>query len=223
MPEFQSLMIAKTGMMPDNSICPTAWFFFRCFARFFGSMFFPFFRYWGETEHKPGRLFIARDFGLLTWLCVLRIFSRPVRFILYSPKENSLWLKLAKIGGLAPVTLSSNPEEAITDINSILDAKEVAVLLIPENIDQNILKVIETLKNNKLTLFMAVSGARSALPDHSIIAKVCEISVFCGMPCVEESQKSNILAELDLLENAVRHVPLNELPSIFFNRAKAPI
>lgn len=193
----------------------------RSLARLFGSIFFPFFRVWGETEIRSDRgcVYIARDFGLLTWISALRTFRKPFRFVC-SNTDN--WFNLATTCGLEPVTIGDDPTGCFNELEQRLLAKETLLLLIPENPDHYHLELVRQLKNSRnfTCLFMALTGSHLALAPGQIIPKVCPISLFCGMPHFQTENSNNPLIELEFLEKAITDVPLNELPSIFFNHSR---
>lgn len=198
--------------------------FMRSLARFFGSIFFPFFRVWGETEIRPDRgcIYIARNYGLLTWMSALRAFKKPVRFVSADPADTSIWFQLAEASGLEPVKLTGDTNHDFINIEHLFNQKETVLLLIPEIPDQHSLELTTKIKaTHYLTsMFMAITGARVALRAGRLIPKVCPISVFCGMPHSLSTAAQGPLTELEFLEKAVAGTPLNELPSIFFNHSR---
>jgi hypothetical protein len=196
----------------------------RSIARFFGSVFFPFFRVWGETtlRHDRGCIYIARNFGLLTWLSALRTFKKPFRFVSADLADTSIWFKLADACGLEPIKLSGNTDQDFISIEHLFNNKETVLLIIPEIPDQQVIELITKVKaTHYLTsIFMAITGARLALRPGSLIPRVCPISVFCGMPHFTTENRPAALSELEFLERAIADIPLNELPSIFFNHSR---
>lgn len=200
----------------------SSFLFMRSLARFFGSLFFPFFRVWGESEIRTDRgcVYIVRDYNLLTWLSALRIFRNPFKFVSYD--NTSLWFRLAEACGLKPIKLSGKTDQDFINIEHWIDQRETLLLMIPEFPEQNILELTAKLKSTPhlKTLFMAISGAKLALKAGSMIPKACPVSVFCGMPHFHGINSQNPLCELDFLEMAITDIPLNELPSIFFNHSR---
>jgi len=198
--------------------------FMRSIARFFGSIFFPFFRAWGETVIRTDRgcVYIARNYGLLTWLSSLRIFRRPVRFVLADAADTTIWFELAVSCGLEPIKLSGDVNQDFLSIEHLFNNKETIVLLIPETPDRQVLELIAKIKATHylVAMFMAISGARLALKPGSMIPRVCPVSVFCGMPHYRSEGQSEPLGELEFLERAISDIPLNELPSIFSNHSR---
>lgn len=206
-----------------KSPCKTAYFIARSLARFFGSIYFPFFRFWGETEFKPAkkRVFIVRNFGLLTWISALRIFRQPLSFIVADQSDSSLWFKLAVNGGLSPVRLTFDLNEDLQIIEALC-SRENCLLLIASAPDSFAEKLVRQLKCSKgiETLFMAISGANVAFPPGTIVPKVCPVSVFCGLPHLPVEVPGEVFAELRFLERAMQNIPLGELPSIFSNHQR---
>lgn len=200
-----------------------AWRAFRSLARFLGSVFFPFFRVWGETELKPGgQVFVARNYGLQTWLCALRIFKRPLRFVLADVNDTSRWFSLAEHGGLAPLRLIGNADHDFLAVEHLLEAGEKLILVIPDSADAVSELLVARLKatHSLKVLFMAISGAREVLPDKAIVPRVLPVSVFCGLPHYRAAPGESSLAELDLLERALHNLAIDELPSIFPNHRR---
>lgn len=200
----------------------TAYFVFRTWARFIGSVFFSFFRAWGETDQSrhAGRLIIVKNYGLVTWLTILRTFRAPVRFVFASDQKDR-WFDLAEGGGLTPVRLKRELPDDCETLKSLAGEDNV-VLIIPPTSDEFSKKLtLETRKTfgNKL-LFLAISGACESLPEGVFVPKACPISVFCGLPHLAEIDKNDPFAELHFLEKAISDVPLNELPSIFANHQR---
>ncbi|OGK04962.1 MAG: hypothetical protein A2W80_01250 [Candidatus Riflebacteria bacterium GWC2_50_8] len=198
--------------------------FMRSLARLFGSIFFPLFRVWGETEIRADRgcIYIARNYGLLTWISALRAFKKPFRFVSADPSDASIWLWLAEACGLEPVKLSGDTSQDFLCLENLVISKETILLLLPENPDTNALDLVAKIKATHCltSMFMAISGARAALRAGSLIPRVCAISVFCGMPHPVSATTQGPLTELEFLERAVADIPLNELPSIFFNHSR---
>ncbi|PKL43022.1 MAG: hypothetical protein CVV41_11495 [Candidatus Riflebacteria bacterium HGW-Riflebacteria-1] len=198
--------------------------FMRSLARLFGSIFFPFFRVWGETEIRPERgcIYMARNFGLLTWISALRAFKKPFRFVSADQSDNLFWFWLATVCGLEPIKLSGDVNHDFLRIENLYTSKETVLLLLPENPDQATLDLVNKIKATAhlTSLFMAIAGARTALRPDSLIPRACAISLFCGMPHPQSTMTQKPLAELEFLEKAVADIPLNELPSIFFNHSR---
>lgn len=200
-----------------------AWKAFRSIARFVGSVFFPFFRVWGETElKKGGQVFIARNFGLLTWLCALRVFKRPLRFVMADLNDISRWFSLAMRGGLAPLKLSGDADHDFLAIEHLLEAGEKLILLLPVSASSTTELLVAKLKatHSLKVMFMAISGAGEALPEGAIVPAAVPVSVFCGLPHYCAAPGESTLAELDLLERALHNLAIDELPSIFANHQR---
>lgn len=204
--------------------CKTAYFIARSLARLFGSIFFPFFRFWGEAEFKSGkhRVFIARNFGLLTWISALRIFRQPLSFIVADQSESSLWLKIAINGGLSPVRLTFDVNEDLPTIEALCSQENCLLLIActPDSFAENLVSRLKSSRNIE-TLFMAISGANVAFPHGTIVPRVCPVSVFCGLPHISfVGEPGSTFAELKFLEHATQNIPLGELPSIFSNHQR---
>ncbi len=202
----------------------TSYLFMRSLARLFGSLFFPFFRVWGETVIRPERgcIYIVRNYGLLTWLSALRTFRKPLKFVSADLTDSSIWMQLAESCGLAPIRLSGNIDQDFLSLEHLFNHKETILLLIPESPGDHVLELVARIKaTHYLTsIFMAIAGARLALRAGSMIPRVYPISVFCGMPHFRSDRPAAPLSELEFLERAIADVPLNELPSIFFNHSR---
>lgn len=203
--------------------CRVAYFIARSMARFFGSIFFPFFRYWGETDFKntKKRIFIARNRGLLSWLTALRVFKHPIRFVMADKNDTSIWFKIALSGALAPIRLSFDYEADLQTL-AALGQHENCMLLVTPAVNSYTESLVAGLKYQKSieVLFMAVSGPQIALAAKTLIPKVCQISVFCAMPIIPDVSRSDTFAELEFLERATENIPLGELPSIFTNHKR---
>jgi len=122
--------------------------FMRSLARLFGSIFFPLFRVWGETEIRADRgcIYIARNYGLLTWISALRAFKKPFRFVSADPSDASIWLWLAEACGLEPVKLSGDTSQDFLCLENLVISKETILLLLPENPDTNALDLVAKIK-----------------------------------------------------------------------------
>ncbi|MBU1107696.1 MAG: hypothetical protein KKB51_13575 [Candidatus Riflebacteria bacterium] len=200
-----------------------SYLFMRSLARFFGSVFFPFFRVWGENELKPNRgcIYIARNYGLLTWISALRVFRRPIRFVSADLADDRPWFGIAEACGLEPIKLSGDTDQDFLCLENLFSQKKTVLLMIPKAPDQSILSLVARVKaaRHLTSLFMAISGVKEALSKGSLIPKVFPVSVFCGMPHAQPTSEQIPLSELEFLEKAVADIPLNELPSIFFNHS----
>jgi phosphoribosylcarboxyaminoimidazole (NCAIR) mutase len=134
----------------------------------------------------------------------------------------SLWLKIARAGGLAPLILAGN--SALEDADAIASASTSGdlVVFVPCQLDTWSEQLVSALKMNRSVpvIFMAVSGAREVLAEGSVIPSVNPVSVFCAMPYFREKTDNSVFAELLFLEHALRDVPLDELPSIFPNHQR---
>jgi len=200
----------------------TAYFVFRTWARFIGSVFFSYFRAWGETDLSKscGRLVIVKNYGLITWLTILRTFRSPVRIVFAGIAEDR-WFDLASGGGLSPIRLKGALSEDCTTVSS-LAREENVVLIIPSCSDEFSISLVSEMRKilADRILFLAIAGARESLPEGVFVPKACPISVFCGLPHMGKAQDNEPLAELHFLEQAISNVPLNELPSIFTNHQR---
>lgn len=200
-----------------------AWKVCRYLARFVGSVFFPYFRVWGETDLTPGgQIFIARDFGILTWITALRVFKRPMRLVFLSEKHNQRWFNLATSSGLAPLRLPGSIDQNFLTLEHMADAGEKLLVVIPRSADSSIEELIRRLRATRSlrVLFMAVSGAAEALPESAVVPRAVPVSVFCGLPHYAANVADSAFAELDFLENAIKDLEVDELPSIFFNHRR---
>jgi len=200
-----------------------AWKVCRYLARFVGSVFFPYFRVWGETDLKPGgQIFIARDFGILTWITALRVFKRPMRLVFLSEKHDQRWFNLAVNSGLAPLRFSGSVDQNFLMLEHMADAGEKLLIVIPRSADGNIEELVRRLRATRSlrVLFMAISGAAEALPESAVVPRAVPVSVFCGLPHFTADVADSAFAELDFLENAIKDLEIDELPSIFFNHRR---
>ncbi len=200
-----------------------AWKVCRYLARFVGSVFFPYFRVWGETDLKPGgQIFIARDFGILTWITALRVFKQPMRLVLLSEKHDRRWFDLAVSSGLAPLRLSGSVDQNFLMLEHMAEAGEKLLVVIPGSADSNIEELVCRLRATRSlrVLFMAISGADGALPESAVVPRAVPVSVFCGLPHYAANVAESAFAELDFLENAIKDLEIDELPSIFFNHRR---
>lgn len=200
-----------------------AWKICRYLARFVGSVFFPYFRVWGETDlNHGGQIFIARDFGILTWITALRVFKRPVRLVFLSEKHDQRWFNLAVSSGLAPLRLSGSIDQNFLMLEHMADAGEKLLVVISRAADDNIEELVCRLRaiRSLRVLFMAISGASEALPESAVVPRAVPVSVFCGLPHYSANVADSAFAELDFLENAIKDLDIDELPSIFFNHRR---
>ncbi len=200
-----------------------AWKICRYLARFVGSVFFPYFRVWGETDlNHGGQIFIARDFGILTWITALRVFKRPVRLVFLSEKHDQRWFNLANSSGLAPLRLSGSIDQNFLMLEHMADAGEKLLVVISRTADCNIEELVRRLRatHSLRVLFMAISGAAGALPESAVVPRAVPVSVFCGLPHYAANAAGSAFAELDFLENAIKDLDIDELPSIFFNHRR---
>lgn len=200
-----------------------AWKAFRAISRFLGSVFFSFFRVWGETElKKTGQVFVVRNLGLQTWLCVLRIFRQPLRFVHADVADRSPWFGLAERGGLAPLKLSGDADQDFLTVEHLLESGEKLVLVIPEHPGEKDGLLVGRLKatHSLKVLFMAINGAQKAMPVGAIVPRAAPVSVFCGMPHYQSRPGDSAFAELELLERSLQNLAIDEIPSIFANHRR---
>lgn len=201
-----------------------AWFVFRCLARYFISLFIPCFRFFGETCFKHGgQIFITRNYGLQTWLYPLYIFKRPLRFVMADSSDDSKWFEMASSSGLNPIKLTGHFEIDLETIKNMVNSKEKIILIISDDEDDSLsLNLTKALKEtyDKETLFMAVSGAKKVFAQNSSIPKVIPVSLFCGMPFMNNKYNNSVFSELNFLERAVSNLKLEDEPSIFENHKK---
>lgn len=200
-----------------------AWKVCHALARFFGSVFFPYFRVWGETDLRPGgRIYVMRNFGLLTWLTALRVFKRPVRVVMADRSDGSRWFDIAVKCGLAPLRLDGSSDENFLLVEHLVEAGEKLLLVVPDFADESAESLVKRLRAVRFLqiLFFALSGAREALPPQRYVPRVVPISAFCGMPHFQSDEDDSPLAELDFLKQALTDLDVDELPSIFFNHQR---
>lgn len=220
--------IQTNDLMPGGLLRPVlpgrlAWKACHYLARFAGSVFFPYFRVWGETDLKSGgQIFIARNFGIQTWLTALRIFKRPVRVVLADSAADLRWFNLAEKNGLAPLRLCDTPAQNFLTVEHLAEAGEKLLLVVPQVSDPAIDSLVSRLRATRSlkVLFMAISGLKEALPAGAFVPRAVPISVFCGLPHSLGNPVSSPLAELDFLEQALKDLEIDELPSIFFNHPR---
>ncbi len=222
-PESNQTTEFRAGQPLSELPDPLAWKLCRYLGRFVGSVFFPYFRAWGETDlHGGRRVFITRNYGLQTWLMALRVFKRPVRIVVCDAEDDRRWFELACHNGLAPLHLTGSPEQNSLTVERLAVAGENVLLVIPQHADASVLDLVGRLKiaRSFKTLFMAVVGAREALPAGAWVPRSVPICAFCGLPHYNARPDDSPLAELDFLELALKDLDIDELPSIFFNHSR---
>ncbi len=206
----------------SEALDPLAWKLCRYLGRFVGSVFFPYFRAWGENDlHGGRRVFITRNYGLQTWLMALRVFKQPVRVVLLADAVDR-WFDLARRNGLAPLHFTGSPEQNFLAVERLATAGENILLVIPQPSDISILDLVGRLRASRSfkTLFMAIAGAEEALPVGAWVPRSVPICAFCGLPHYTSRPDDSPLAELDFLELALKDLDIDELPSIFFNHSR---
>lgn len=199
------------------------WQFCRYLARFAGSVFFPYFRVWGETDQRTGgQIFITRNYGIQTWLSALRVFKRPVRVVMADASADSRWLKLAKRLGLAPIAADGSPTQNFLAVEHLAKAGENLLLVVPQTPSPETESLVANLRaiRSIQVMFMAVSGCSEALPAAAFVPRVVPVSVFCGLPHYLGNPLSSPFAELEFLEQALKDLEIDELPSIFLNHPR---
>lgn len=203
-----------------------AWFVFRCLARYLVSLFIPCFTYFGETDFNRGaQIFIAKNFGLPTWLLPLVVFKKPIRFVIADTKHDPKWYKMALSGGLNPILLSGSFEEDYKVIKALIENKEKIILVISQDENESLSsELTKTLKKIfiKETMFMAMSGAEKIFENNSKVPKVVPVTMLCAMPFMPKYKKGSnkIFTELKFLEKASRSIDIGDEPSIFANHKK---
>lgn len=170
---------------------------------------------------------MARYHGLVTWITVLRVFSRPIAFVI-SGAQPDLWIKMAKAGGLDISLLSEDQSDTEAELQDLTDKKRQFVLLLSEENTARNRQVVNALQNiakNRL-LFLAVQGTDKILPAGAIIPKVNQVVALCVLPPASETGESSkpsagALSDLVTLENALaKHDSVSEPPSFFFNHQR---
>lgn len=200
----------------------TAWLVFRSLARFWASIFLPYFRFWGENKFKAGNVIIARNFGLQTWIYALRFFKTPVRIVLADDEDDLTWYNVANNGGLEPILLKGDVQQKVDAIKYLSAKGEIVFFIIPKGIGGNIPKLIDGLEktlNDNIRLF-AIEGALDALPKGAIVPKFASICVFCGRPYFNRFPSEGLLEELTFLESTLYDLDIDEEPSFFRNNRR---
>lgn len=199
-----------------------AWLVFRSIARFWAAIFLPYFRIWGETDFKPGTVIVARNFGLQTWVYILRFFIRPVRIVLVDDSDNLKWFDIADNGGIEPLCIRGNLQRKLQAVKELSDKGEVVFLIIPKEFGgytPTFMEELEKLLNEKIRLF-AIEGAMAALPPDTIVPKFASICVFCGRPYYNKLPGEGLLDELTFLESTLYGLEIDEEPSFFRNNRR---
>ncbi len=199
-----------------------AWLVFRSLARFWASIFLPYYRFWGENDFKPGSVIIARNFGLQTWIYALRFFKRPVRIVLTDDDDNLKWFNLAVNGGLNPIGIRGNYKHKISTIKLLSDKGEIVFLIIPRTnggYTPTFMQELEKCLDKRIRLF-AIEGAIDALPPDGVIPKFASICAFCGRPYFNRLPSEGILDELTFLESTLYDLNIDEEPSFFRNNRR---
>ena len=200
-----------------------AWKVCRCLCRLVGSVFFSYFRVWGETElHNGGRIYVGRDFGVQTWVTALRVFRQPLRLVYIGALEDRRWFDLACKNGLAPLLLTGSIDEKFLAVKQLAMAGENLLLVLPQAPDASLESLVGRLRATRLlqVLFLAISGASAALPPGTFVPRAVPISVFCGLTPYQSRPGDSPLTELEILERAIQGLEIDELPSIFFNHRR---
>ncbi|HNX74395.1 MAG TPA: hypothetical protein PLM07_13595 [Candidatus Rifleibacterium sp.] len=200
-----------------------AWKLCRCLCRLVGSVFFSYFRVWGETElHNGGRIFVGRDYGVQTWVTALRVFRQPLRLVYVGALNDRRWFELACKNGLAPLILTGSVDEKFLAVKKLAMAGENLLLVLPQPPDASLEDLVGRLRATRLlqVLFLAISGASAALPPGAFIPRAVPISVFCGLTPYQNRPGDSPLTELEILERAIHGLEIDELPSIFFNHRR---
>lgn len=200
-------------MTIDGIISSFAYCFLRALARFWGSVFFPLYKIWGETSaSQKKRVFIARYRGFLTWLTILRVFKKKIRFILILSKCD-IWVKIAKICGIDLVVYKAHTPFSLLFAD---DYPDTMILF-----DEPMLELAHESVNSvssiqKKLLFFAISGIHKVFPPDCFVPRVELITALCAMPFWQDKQK--MFAELLFLESALENITSSEqLPSLFLH------
>ena len=199
-----------------------AWLVFRSIARFWAAIFLPYFRFWGETEFKPGTVIVARNFGLQTWVYALRFFRKPVRILLVDDSDDLGWFNVADDGGMEPVCVRGGVQRKIQAIKELSDNGEVIFLIIPSGVGgytPTFMKELEGVLSSRIRLF-AIEGAMEALPPDAIVPKFASICVFCGRPYYNRLPGEGLLDEMSFLESTLYDLDIDEEPSFFRNNRR---
>ena len=199
-----------------------AWLVFRSLARFWASIFLPYFRFWGENEFKPGTVIIARNYGLQTWVYALRFFKKPVRIVLVDDEDNLKWFNVADNGGLEPVCIKGAYKKKASIVKELSDKGEIIFLIIPRSVGgytPTLMQELENLLGDRIRLF-AIEGAMEAFPPENFVPKFASICVFCGRPYFNRLPSEGLLDELAFLESILYDLEIDEEPSFFRNNRR---
>ncbi len=214
--------LSSTIVNESNQPGRLAWLVFRSLARFWASIFLPYFRVWGENEFKPGSVIIARNYGLQTWVYALRFFKKPVRIVLADDDDNLRWFNIAYSGGLEPISLKGNVKGKVSVIKELSDKGEIIFLIISKKTggyNSVFMQELENLIEKRIRLF-AIEGAMEALPPGAIVPKFTSICVFCGRPYFNRLPSEDLLDELTFLESTLYDLDIDEEPSFFRNNRR---
>lgn len=208
------MRIFQTTKNPDLS-----YFLLRCYCRLLGSIFFPLFKYWGETDHSKNskkKIFVSKYFGFLSWLTVLRTFKKPVRFIVFAKKED-LWIKISKLCGLEVFYCPSVSE---SDFISLTNDSQRDIFVMFDEVSYEFSCSLVTKASqlkNRILLFFALSGVSKSLSGY--IPQAIWLTVLCASPKTMPNEPG--IKELSFLERALQRTnPEIEIPSLFFNHKR---
>lgn len=192
---------------------------FRTAARIFGSLLFPLFEGWGESELKPRKckVVFARNFGLVGLLNAFRFFTSPFSLVVRVSEAKSRIWKLLGLGGIRIYELDDQAdyEQSFALINRIVENGEVPLYLLSDTKLTEEDSLIRNFADSEI-LFFAVSGCKNNW-SLKFIPVVRDMKAFCvSLPVYgENKEKFSGLKSLEFLEKALEVTPQFETPSFF--------